>query len=318
MTGRGRRARGLAGALWLAAATAAFSGCDDPPPPVSPSSRPEPADPFPVVSQCEGGTIRAGAPRRIYEEEVWPCDEEYEVDFLVEAGPGDAMLLAMFQPHALWNWRVEERGETVRHAFTLRMRPVWSGGWGFPVFGHRPHEPIVIQRCPEGNGKGPVLACTTTGCGTYEHVSEVPRLAPAKLQLAISLPPAAHHQVPIREGETVETPVTFRIYRPLPGGVTLTPKLFRSIQEYADVEVAPPEIHVPVGAPRTETRLVSVTVKRYDYERRVAETGIAGEARFGVHLPARGERGCVNDSAGIIQFRLLPPEGTGSSQSSSP
>ena len=318
MTGRGRRARGLAGALWLAAAIAAFSGCDDPPPPVSPSSRPEPADPFPVVSQCEGGTISAGAPRRIYEEEVWPCDEEYEVDFLVEAGPGDAMLLAMFQPHTLWNWRVEERGETVRHAFTLRMRPVWGRGRGYPVFGHRPHEPIVIQRCPEGDGEGPVLACTTQQCGIYEHVSEVPRLAPAKLQVATSLPPEYRHPIPIREGETVETPVTFRIYRPLPGGITLTPELFRSIQEYADVEVAPPEIHVPVGAPRTETRLVSVTVKRYDYQRRVAETGIAGEARFGVQLWESAEGGCVNHSAQAIRFRLLPPEGTGSSQSSSP
>ena len=268
-----------------------------------------------MVSRCESGTIRAGAPRRIYEEALGSiCQEEYEFDFLVEAGPGDAMLLDMFQPHTLWNWRVEERGETVRHAFTLRLRPVWLGTWGYPSGGRRPHEPIVIQRCPEGDGEGPVLACTTQQCGIYEDVSEVPRLAPAKLQLAVTLPPSANHPIPIREGETVDVPVTFRTYRPLPGGVTITLELGRSIQEYADLEVAPPEMHVPVGAPRTETRIVSVTVKRYDYKKRVAETRIPGEARFGVHLWARGELGCVDFSARFIPFRLLPPEGAGAAQ----
>ena len=209
----------------------------------------------------------------------------------------------------------------MQHAFTLRMRPVWHWGWGNPWQGLRPHEPIVIQRCPEGEGEGPVLACTTQQCGIYEDVSEVPRLAPAKLQLATSLPPDTRHPIRIREGETVETPVTFRIYRPLPGGVTLTPEVLPdSIQGFADVEVAPLEIHVPVGAPRTETRLVSVTVKRYDYTGRVAETGIPGEVSFWVQLWARGERGargCINHGADSIRFRLLPPEGA-VPQSSSP
>ena len=274
----------------------------------------EAADPFPVVSQCESGAILAGAPRRIYELDGWACEEEYEVDFVVEAGPADTMMLDMFQPHSLWNWRVEERGETVRHAFTLRMRPVWYNGLGFPPGGLRPHEPIVIQRCPEGDGEGPVLACTTQQCGIYEDVSEVPRLAPAKLQLATSVPPEFRHWSPIREGETVEVPVTFRIYRPLPGGVTLTTELIhRSIQEYVDidVEVEPPGSHLPVEAPRTETRLVSVTVHHYDYERRSAETQKPGGVNFGVGLWLDGENGCVNHGADVIGFHLLPPERVG-------
>ena len=114
----------------------------------------------------------------------------------------------------------------------------------------------------------------------------------------------------------MEVPVTFRAYRPLPGGVTVTPEVFLgSTQGFADVEVAPPEIHVPVGTPRTETRVVSVTVKRYDYKKRVAETGIPGKALFKVRLWARAEGGCINRGATNILLSLLPSEGAGATQS---
>ena len=319
MTGRGRRARGLA-ALALSAALAGVPGCDDPPPPVAPSGSPERADPLGAVSRCESGTIQAGAPRRVYDEEFGSCEEEYEVDFVVEAAPADAMLLDMFQAHTLRNWRVARRGETVRHEFTLRLRPTWSDGWSYPPFGVRPHEPIVIQRCPEGDGEGSVFACTTLRCGSYDDVSEVPRLTPARLQLAVSVPPRfqmPNFRNPIRDGETVEVPVTFRIYRPVPGGVTLTTRLRADrLSKYARVEVAPPEAHVETGTPRTETRIVSVTVRDYDYWGYVTEFKQT-EPRFNVDIGTRGGPGCVSTLRDALLFRLLPPQDADALQSSS-
>ena len=54
--------------------------------------------------------------------------------------------------------------------------------------GIRGHEPLVLQRCPEGEGDGAVLACTTESCGIYDDVLEVPALQPAELEVAFTVP----------------------------------------------------------------------------------------------------------------------------------
>lgn len=317
MTVRGLGTRVAAGAFWLSVAFGAGPGCDAPT--VSRSAPLEPAeDPFPVVSRCENSTVRVAAPRRI-DDGSERCGEEYEVDFVVEGRPADAMLLDMFQSHMLLNWRVDATSETVRHEFTLRLltREFWSPN---PP-GIRSHEPIVVQRCPEGNGEGPVLACTTVGCGIYDDPGEVPRLIAADLQVAVTMPFALHETIPMREGETLEIPVTFRVLNPKPGGMTFSSEfgLDTYLEPYADVKLAPAEIHLPTQVAGVETRLVFVTLERFDHEGfKAIEPTIDSTTVFGFHPSPRavqlrfdtsstGESGCIIQPPGFIWLLLSDP-----------
>ena len=277
--------------VWLGWGLAFVAGCGDRMPPASPvvpASEPEEIPEsarYPVVSQCAGVTIRAGTPRRIdvpprniEEEELTRCiREEYAVDFEVAGGPEDAMLLDLFQSHTLFNWRPEVRGGEVRHAFTLRMAPRTrnrNSDLGIPTpVGIRGHEPIIVQRCPEGEGSGSVLACTTLGCGIYEDVLEVPALEPEELEAAFTVPVELLHPQPIRLGETVWVPVTHRMFGPLAEEVVLRVGVefaYRgnpsTPEEHTDVEVSPAEIRLPAGWTRTETPLIAVRVTRLDLE----------------------------------------------------
>ena len=269
----------LAGLALLVGALASGPGCESPPPvvpaepepPVEPPPEPEPEpeeEPYPVVSRCQYSTIRVGAPRRVDVEDRG-CSEAYEVDFAVEGSPGDAMLLDMFQTHTLWNWRVEDLGEGVRHAFTLRMQPVWQTFWSISreASGIRGHEPLVVQACPEDEGAGPVLACTTDRCGIYDELEAVPPLRPEELELAVTLPRAFLHETLVREGETVEIPLTFRIFRPLPRDVLVELGFdwrHPPPAEWSDVDLSPTEILLPAGTRRSHTRVARLKVTRYD------------------------------------------------------
>ena len=301
----------------------ALWGCDAPAPTVSPAEPPEapvpPAEPeeepYPVVSRCESGTIRVSAPRRVDERYRSRCSEAYEVDFVVEGAPGDTMLLDMFQTHTLRRWRVEADGEGVRHAFTLRMQPFWAGiVYGPEPAGIRGHEPIVVQRCPEGEGEGSVLACTTVGCGIYDDVSEVPPLMPSDLELAITLPPAFLYDTVVRAGDTVEIPLTFRIFRPLERATGVVLELegfYPGEPKQADIEISPAEIVLPAGSWRTQTRIARLTVKRYDYP----EIG-SPDSAFYVLLKPWGPADyqewefprCVNPPDNRIVFVLVPED----------
>ncbi len=305
----------FAATLWLGAALAAGASCDAPGAPTTAGRPLFVPDPLPVVSQCESSTIRAGAPRPVrdprFEENT--CAEAYEVDFIVEARPADTMVLDMFQSRPLWNWRVEASGDTVRHEFSLRIVPFWNGTSNSPR-GIRPAEPIVLQRCPEGEGDGEVLACTTTRCGIYDDVSQVPPLEPSKLQLAISAPVDQWYRRHIREGETVEVPITFQIFNPLADdfriGFSLALNL--DLAEFADMDLSPLEIRLPAGSFRTRTAPLRVTLTRYDYEAHVREKPSVpnNPPEFFVRVSRvdRGRGGCSMITFGRIGFRLLPPD----------
>ena len=307
----------IAVAGWcLGAGLAAGWGCGEPTAPAVPEPPAEPPEPaYPVVSRCENATIRVGAPRRIDERYAPLCTEEYEVDFVVEGGPGDSMLLDMFHSHVLWNWRVRERGERVEHAFALRMKP---HRWARYTAGIGGHEPMVLQGCPEGEGEGPVLACTTERCGIYDDVDEVPELMPSDLELAATVPTELRYDVPIRAGIPMDIPFTFRSFRPLSHGVTLEIE-FRSaaaldLPERMEVEFVPREIRLPAGWTRTETIPVSVRVTRYDPDeawlarhcsRRKKECG----EPFRMNLVMdRGPSQCVTGPLPYIHFLVLPAE----------
>ena len=316
MTGAHLGKRLLAGTLWLGAALGAGIGCDAPASPTSTAGRPLfVPDPLPVVSRCESSTIRAGAPRPVRDPrfEGSGCAEAYEVDFIVEARPADTMVLDMFQSRPLWNWRVEASGDTVRHEFSLRIQPFWDGGSNSPR-GVRPADPIVLQRCPEGEGDGEVLACTTTRCGIYDDVSQVPPLDPAKLQLAISAPVDPWYPRHIREGDAVEVPITFQIFNPLADdfriGFSLALNL--DLAEFADMDLSPLEIRLPAGSFRTRTVPLRVTLTRYDYEAHVREKPSVpnNPPEFFVRVSSmdRGPGGCAMIAFGRIGFRLLPPD----------
>ena len=315
MTGAHLGKRLFAGTVWLGAVLAAGPGCDAPASPTSTAGRPLfVPDPFPVVSRCESSTIRAGAPRPVRDPivERSTCAEVYEVDFEVEARPADAMLLDMFQSRTLWNWRVEERGDTVRHEFSLRIVPFWDGGTSSRR-GVRPADPIVLQRCPEGEGDGEVLACTTTRCGIYDDVSQVPPLDPAKLQVAISATVDPWYRRHIREGETVEVPITFQIFNPLADDFRIGFRLALDpvSAEFADVEISPAEIRLPAGSFRTRTAPLRVTLTRYDYHahRREDPSAANNPPEFFVWVSSadRGLGGCSLIAFSGIGFRLLPP-----------
>ena len=279
MSGPGSGFRRAAGLL-LAGSLVSVPACEDPPPsvptplPPPPEPLPEhrPRGPFPVVSRCEDSEIRVGAPRRVDVENAAGCSEAYDVDFVVEGSPGDAMLLDTLQAHPLRNWRVEAQGERVRHQFTLRMDPFWRtfDGLALEVPGsHQAHEPTVVQLCPEGEGAGEVLACTTTGCGIYDDVSEVPPLMPSKLELAITVPSKFYREVEFRVGETVEIPLTFQIFRPLleDTGVVLELDIPPEYLEQVAIRIEPAEMLLPAGTQRTETRVARLTATRREVPR---------------------------------------------------
>ena len=278
---------------------------------------------YPVVSQCEGVTILAGTPRRIDDRLHPRCGEEYAVDFVVEGGTEDAMLLDMFQSHTLWDWRPEVRGEDVRHEFTLRMAPglVSHDTRLVPAKpGLRSHEPIVLQSCPGGEGEGPVLACTNRSCGMYDDVLEVPPLEPEDLEVAFTVPPEFLHTRPIQEGETVWVPVTYRVFRPLSKELTLRvgfgfgyldPEL---AVPYVDGEVSPSEIRLPAGWTRTETRGLRLRVTRFDYEgfrkrlNRTSRLSVPVRLTLEPLEPPWDRDGCVNVPQSWVGFNLLEPE----------
>ena len=293
------------------------AGCGERLPPTSPGPPaaavpeeiPESAR-YPVVSQCEGVTIRVGAPRRIDERTHQTCGEEYAVDFVVEGGSEDAMLLDLFQSHTLWDWRAEVRGGGVRHEFTLRMAP-WSrnpGPFVPTLAGLRWHEPIVLQRCPAGEGEGSVLACTNRGCGIYDDVLEVPPLEPEDLELAFTVPPEYMNPQSIREGETVWVPLTYRVYRPLTEEVTLRVGVEvyyrdKSLGSFVDMEVHPEEIRLPAGWTRTETPLLAVRVTDVDFE------ALTPTVPFRVTLERTWDLDrCVSVSQQWILFNIEEPE----------
>ena len=314
--------------LWLGLALAASPGCETPAPPVPapgppavPTEPPEPPEePYPVVSQCASGTIRVGAPRRIDESSPVFCTEQYEVDFVVEAGPADTMLLDMFQSQTLWNWRVSEAGETVRHEFSLRLAPHWGlPSRGFPLPGIRSHEAIVVQRCPEGAGEGPVLACTNVRCGIYDDVSEVPPLTPEHLEMALTVSERFRQSSIIREGETVAIPVTFHSFRPLTRelAVEFEFEVFEEITPYFDVEYEPREIVLPAGwwSRSKTTEVLRVTLNRFDHEGHQAATGGGTPgARFRINAwqRVRSLRGLASS---FFRFRIPGPNETELSQS---
>ena len=303
----------FAGTLWLGAALAVGASCEAPGAPTTAGRPLFVPDPLPVVSQCESSTIRAGAPRPvanpIFERSM--CSEAYEVDFIVEARPADTMVLDMFQSRPLWNWRVEASGDTVRHEFSLRIEPLWEGRNNSPR-GVRPADPIVLQRCPAGEGDGEVLACTTTRCGIYDDVSQVPPLDLSKLQVAISAPVDQWYRRHIREGETVEVPITFQIFNPVAGylGVFFELAMDPASAEFADVEISPAEILLPVGSFRTRTVPLRVTLTRYDYHahRREEPTVPNNPPEFFVRVRVFNESHvCKVIAFREIGFRLLPP-----------
>ena len=314
MTGADLGKRLLSATLWLGAALGAGIGCDAPASPMSTAGRPLfVPDPLPVVSRCESSTIRAGAPRPVRDPrfEGSTCAEAYEVDFIVEARPADAMLLDMFQSRTLWNWRVEASGDTVRHEFSLRIQPFWYGAHTSPR-GIRPADPIVLQRCPAGEGDGEVLACTTTRCGIYDDVSQVPPLDLSKLQVAISAPVDQWYPRHIREGETVEVPITVQVFNPLAGDFHVAFELAMDpgTAEFADVEFSPAEIRLPAGSFRTRTVPLRVTLTRYDYHAHVRERPSVpnNPPEFVVRVARAGGVGVCNTIAfDRFGFRLLPP-----------
>ena len=300
----------------LVASLASASACDEPPPlvpvrlPPPPEPLPEhtPRGPYPLVSQCEDSEIRVSAPRRVEMGNVpsLRCSEAYQVDFVVEGSPGDAMLLDMFQVHPPRNWRVDARGEWVRHEFTLQMDPFWLAS-GRNLHTSRMfsgHEPMVVQLCPEGEGAGEVLACTTIACGIYNDVSEVPALMPSKLEMAMTLPLEHQRTIKFPVGGTVDIPVTFWIFRPLleDTGVVLELALFEDrYLEEADFRISPEELVIPAGSQRTETRVARVTVTA-----RKASGFLTGNYLFDVYLTPWGVgRRCVNPPPRVLSFNAV-------------
>ena len=115
----------------------------------------------------------------------------------------------------------------------------------------------------------------------------------------------------IREGETVEIPITLQIFNPLAGdaGVLFELNMDPALAEFADVDISPAEIRLPAGSFRTRTAPLRVTLTRYDYEghRRVKPSVVNNPREFFVGVNAEDDLGvCSMRAFGRIGFRLLP------------
>ena len=162
-----------------------------------------------MVSRCGGVRITSSQPRPVARPENKQCGRPYEVDFTVEAWPGDTMLLDIFEPLTLRGWRVTRDERVTRHEFTLRLSPIMTRRYQ-PTLAY---EPIIVKPCPAGEGGGRVLACTTDSCAWYANENQVPELRPERLNSAVSIPRRFVHETRLEPPYRVEVPILYRVYR---------------------------------------------------------------------------------------------------------
>ena len=201
----------LLGAVFLGVGTV---GCDSssvprilPPPPPPPPPATRLAGDYRTSARCGPATLTVEGPVRVDSPRHYPF---FAVDIAVESPLSEAMLLDFREWYDTTDWRVRSSGGRVRHQFRVYWDP-WDGNRSARASPPGVW-PMTILACPEEEG-GPVLACSETSCALYESEDEVPEVPPAAAHAVIRGPWAYGEVREVREGETLEIPLSYEVYR---------------------------------------------------------------------------------------------------------
>ena len=195
---------------------AGVAGCDSPaasvpnalPPPPPPATRL--AGDYRASLGCGPVSITASGPRKL--DVGFGNYPYYVVDLAVETPRSEAMMLDFLRWYDTSHWRVRTSGGRVRHELRVYWDPV------DPAIFSRASlpgvRPMTIAACPEGKG-GPVLACSERSCEVYEREEDVPEVLPEGLAVLWRSPWGMADIQELREGETLEIPLSYEVYRDL-------------------------------------------------------------------------------------------------------
>ena len=219
------------------------AGCDSP---AVPSSLPPPPPPatrlsgdYRTSARCGEATVTAGVPERIdYSAHHSPY---YAVDISVEGPASEGMMLDFLRWYDTSDWRVRMGGGRVRHDFRVYWDPYDASLLARASLpGVRP---MTIVACPEEEG-GPVLACSERSCAVYGSEDAVPEVLPADVAIVFRSPWGFAETQELREGETLEIPISYRVYRDVRrfGLVPVPPLTPRAGELGTDLEVTPGQI----------------------------------------------------------------------------
>ena len=136
---------------------------------------------------------------------------------------------------------------------------------------------------------------------------------PEELELAVTLPREFLHETIVREGDTVEIPLRFRIFRPLPRDVLVELGFHRRHQpsEWSDVHLSPTEILLPAGTRRSQARVARLQVTRYEVPEEVSSYGSFLVVLGMTEIDAIGNYPvprCSNPPRKGLYFRLVPAD----------
>ena len=243
-----RRAAGHGRRLLPAMLVAGVAGCDSPaasvpnalPPPPPPATRL--AGDYRTSLGCGPVSITASEPRKL--DVGFGNYPYYTIDLTVETPRSEAMVLDFLRWYDTSHWRVRTSGGRVRH----ELRVYWDPYDGnllarASLPGVRP---LTIAACPEGQG-GPVLACSEHWCEVYEREEDVPEVLPEELAILWRSPWGMADVQELREGETLEIPLSYEVYRDV-RRVRL--RILASRNRYReDVRISPPEYIVEEAKP---------------------------------------------------------------------
>ena len=187
-----------------------------------------------LTTSCGFVTVTAGQPERLRR---GTCQEQYLVDFSVETEAMETPILDMFLSYDMVDWRIRTVGRRVTHEFALVWDPYADAtevGAEWRVARHVT-QPLTVHICPGGGGM--VLACSDTSCDTYAREDEVPPVQLPSQGFVLGVPWGPDDVQDLREGSTLEVPVSYRLR---PGGEAII-TMYRYRKSSRQLHITPRE-----------------------------------------------------------------------------
>ena len=248
-------------------------GCDELDSPISPDARvdgPLTVAELPLRAALEPATaagtdgascgeVTLDAPRvdKVRED---ACAEEYVVDLSIEVDAGSGPLLSFLRPYPIADWSVRTAGNRTQHDVRLRWFPY--GVRGTESYGNE-ILPLIVHACPEGDGRL-LLACSDVSCDTYSDQDQIPSLVLPSLGLVVRSPWGYSQPQELREGQTLQVPVTYEIARTSdPADPAMTVEMERPRPASSrQVEIRPRRHTVSLTRRTSGTVMFSITAVR--------------------------------------------------------
>ena len=167
-----------------------------------------------VSATCSDVTVTSGQPREAAETPY------FYVDVAVETRSAEAMILDLFRPYSIADWRVAVTDGVFRHELQIFWDPLFPN-----LLQHRTSlpgyvPPMIVSVCPEGR-RGPVLACTERSCREYADEAEALLLVPESRSVRWIAPWGYAEVREVREGEVLEIPISYVFHRNTPSRIDL-------------------------------------------------------------------------------------------------